>query len=176
MWLKKFRKQMMPDWYVTDLRQVDWYKLIERGIKVVMLDLDNTLAQHGSSSGDEYANNVIAAVKEAGLIPVLLTNAHGNRGYQFAEATGIAYDGRAGKPGTAGILKIMQRYQISPDQAVLVGDQIFTDVLAGKRAGVFILLVKPRFQKEIISIKFKRWFETLLIDKRDYDFLEDILR
>ncbi|MDI9461405.1 MAG: YqeG family HAD IIIA-type phosphatase [Saccharofermentanales bacterium] len=176
MWLKNFRKQMMPDWYVTDLRRVDWYKLIERGIKVVMLDLDNTLAQHGSSSGDEYANNVIAAVKEAGLIPALLTNAHGNRGYQFAEATGIAYEGRAGKPGTSGILKIMQSYQISPDQAVLVGDQIFTDVLAGKRAGVFILLVKPRFQKEIISIKFKRWFETLLIDKRDYDSLEDILR
>ncbi len=167
---------MMPDWYVTDLRRVDWHKLIERGIKVVMLDLDNTLAKHGSSSGDEYADNVIAAVKEAGLIPALLTNAQGNRGYQFAEATGIAYEGRAGKPGTSGILKIMQRYQISPDQAVLVGDQIFTDVLAGKRAGVFILLVKPRFQKEIISIRFKRWFETLLIDKRDYDFLEDILR
>ncbi|MGI6089946.1 MAG: YqeG family HAD IIIA-type phosphatase [Saccharofermentanales bacterium] len=175
MWLKNFRKQMMPDWYVTDLRRVDWSKLVERGIKVVMLDLDNTLAQHGSRSGDEYADEVIAAVKQAGLMPVLLTNARGERGYQFAEATGIAYEGRAGKPGTSGILKIMQRYQVTPDQVVLVGDQIFTDVLAGKRAGVFILLVKPRFHSEIISIKFKRWFEALLINKRDYDFLEDIL-
>ena len=60
------------------------------------------------------------------------------------------------------------------DQVVLVGDQIFTDVLAGKRAGVFILLVKPRFHSEIISINLKGG-SALLINKRDYDFLEDIL-
>lgn len=174
MLIKKINDYLLPDWQMSDLRQTNWPKLYQRGIKVALLDLDNTLAPHGSNSGDDYSRAVIEAVKQAGIVPVLLTNAKDDRGQQFARSSGMAFEGSAGKPGTKGIERIKQRYDVTSREIVLVGDQIFTDVWAGKRAGVYVLKVEQLSRSEIITVKLKRILERLLIRKSLYNNLEDI--
>ena len=65
------------------------------------------------------------------------------RAARFAQALGIPYEGHAGKPKGGGFRRAMARMGAQPAQTAIVGDQIFTDVWGGNRAGVLTLMVKP---------------------------------
>lgn len=174
MLIKKLRSYFLPDWYIKDLRNIDWPRLYAQGIRVAMLDKDNTLVCHGETSCDDYTRTVVASVKEAGIEPVLLSNAPDKKCDEFAASAGICVEGNAGKPGTKGILRVLDRWKVSADETVMVGDQLFTDVWAGKKAGVKTLLVEQRFRQEVFYVKLKRLLEKIIVDKSQYDDLEDI--
>ena len=52
---------------------------------------------------------------------------------------------------------------ISRDEAVFVGDQLFTDVYGAKRYGIYQILVKPIHPKEEIQIVLKRKLEKIVL-------------
>ena len=62
---------------------------------------------------------------------------------RFAQSLGVPYLGRAGKPGTAGFRRAMEQMGRTPSRTAMVGDQIFTDILGARRAGVLALMVEP---------------------------------
>lgn len=80
-------------------------------------------------------------------------------GGAFAEAVGSAYIANAHKPSTGNYLKACEVMGISRDEAVFVGDQLFTDVYGAKRSGIYQILVKPIHPKEEIQIVLKRKLE-----------------
>lgn len=51
--------------------------------------------------------------------------------------------GHAGKPKPGGFRRAMEQMGCTPEQTAIVGDQLFTDILGGRNAGVFTLLVEP---------------------------------
>ena len=46
---------------------------------------------------------------------------------------------------------------------LFVGDQIFTDILGAKRAGLYTILVSPIHPKEEIQIVLKRYLEKIVL-------------
>ena len=118
--------------------------LAEKGVRLVLADLDNTLAPYKVTVPP---NDVIAwkeALAAAGITLFLLSNSRKpGRAQKFAEQLGIPYQGRSGKPKRAGYLKAMERMGAKPEETVMVGDQIFTDTLGANNAGVIPLLVLP---------------------------------
>lgn len=126
---------------VTDIKPE---ALAARGIKLVLADLDNTLVPYKVTEPPAE----IVAWKEAlaaeGIALFLLSNSRRpGRARRFAEKLGIPYQGHSGKPKRAGYLRAMDRMGCSPQETVMVGDQIFTDTLGANNAGVVPLLVKP---------------------------------
>ena len=86
----------------------------------------------------------MAALKEEGIDLFLLSNSRKpGRAQKFAQQVGIPYQGHSGKPKKAGYLKAMERMGRTPQETVMVGDQIFTDTLGANRAGVTPLLIQP---------------------------------
>ena len=65
------------------------------------------------------------------------------RAEHFATALGIPFLGRAGKPKTGGFLRAMEQMGRAGAQTAMVGDQIFTDILGAKRAGILAIMVEP---------------------------------
>ncbi len=118
--------------------------LAERGIRLVLADLDNTLAPYRVP---EPTAEIVAwkeALAAAGIQLFLLSNSRKpGRAQHFAQALGIPYQGRSGKPKKAGYLRAMERMGCTPEETVMVGDQIFTDTLGANNAGVIPLLVEP---------------------------------
>ena len=49
------------------------------------------------------------------------------------------------------------------DNTLFIGDQIFTDVLGAKRAGLYTIMVKPIHPKEEIQIVLKRYLERIVL-------------
>ena len=86
----------------------------------------------------------MAALKEEGIDLFLLSNSRKpGRAQKFAQQVGIPYQGHSGKPKKAGYFKAMERMGRTPQETIMVGDQIFTDTLGANRAGVTPLLIKP---------------------------------
>lgn len=113
------------------------------GIRLLMLDFDNTIIP--------YTTDIPSAAMEAWLQEMaasqvqvcIVSNSHNDRVKRFCAQRGLACITHARKPFSKGINQCLKKYGIKPEQAVLVGDQIFTDVLGANCAGVRSVLVKP---------------------------------
>ena len=118
--------------------------LKERGIKLVLADLDNTLVPYQVSDPTPELFRWKEALNANGITRFLLSNSRKpTRPGDFAGKLGIDFIGHAGKPKRKGYLAAMERMGCTPEQTVMVGDQIFTDTWGAHNAGVTPLLVKP---------------------------------
>lgn len=139
---------MLPKLPIPDLIIDDIYALTPerlRGLKIelLLLDLDNTLAPYTAMRPDVKLRNWIDSLRRAGIEPFILSNTRGVRAGAFSQALSVGYVARAQKPRTRRLFRVLARKGVSPDRAALVGDQIYTDVLCARRAGVLAVAVEP---------------------------------
>ena len=119
-------------------------KLARRGVRLVLADLDNTLVPYKATEPPPELVAWKQALEAEGIILYLLSNSRKpGRAQAFAQKLGIPFQGHSGKPRKAGYLRAMERMGCTPEQTVMVGDQIFTDTLGANNAGVTPLLVEP---------------------------------
>ena len=127
-----------------DIYQITGEALARRGFKLLLADLDNTLAPYGVPLPDERLKGWRDDLAAHGVtLFILSNNRHESRPHLFAEGLDAPYIGHAGKPKTDSFLKAMERMGVTKEQTAIVGDQIFTDVLGGNLAGVSAILVEP---------------------------------
>lgn len=118
--------------------------LAQKGITLLLADLDNTLVPYGVPLPTDEVRTWNESLKEAGVtLFVLSNNRHADRPRVFCEAFGVPFIGHAGKPKPGSFYQAMEQMGVSARQTAIVGDQIFTDVVGGNRAGVTTILVKP---------------------------------
>lgn len=118
--------------------------LERQGLKLLLADLDNTLVPYGTPLPDGRLRAWRDDLAAHGVtLFVLSNNRHESRPRIFSEALGVPYIGHAGKPKTPSFYKAMEQMGVTAAQTAIVGDQIFTDVLGGNRAGVSAILVEP---------------------------------
>lgn len=131
--------------YVADsIYDISVEALARRGIKLLLADLDNTLVPYGVPLPDQKLINWRDELAAYGItLFVLSNNRHENRPRIFSEGLEVPFIGHAGKPKTPSFYKAMEDMRVTKEQTAIVGDQIFTDVLGGNRAGISTILVKP---------------------------------
>lgn len=135
---------LVPDFYFESIHAIDLARLRARGIRLLLADLDNTLVPYGVHTPTQPVRVWKQALDQAGITLFLLSNSRKpGRAQRFAEALGVPYEGHAGKPKVGGFQRAMARMGAAPEETAIVGDQIFTDIWGGNRAGVLTLLVHP---------------------------------
>lgn len=154
----------MSFWPVPDLMKKDIYEiqpeeLLGRGIRFVLLDVDNTLAPYTVNEPEKRLKEWARGLREAGLELFILSNNRGSRPEIFAGALGTGFVGKARKPFTAVAKKVLHEHGAVPEQTALVGDQIYTDTLCAKRLGVMAVLVEPiKFTNIFLRVRY--WLEA----------------
>lgn len=132
------------DYLADSIHQVSGAALERRGIRLLLADLDNTLVPYGVPLPDEGVKAWRDELHAHGVtLFILSNNRHESRPRIFAEGLDVPYIGHAGKPKTPSFVRAMERMGVTKEQTAIIGDQIFTDVLGGNRAGVTTILVKP---------------------------------
>lgn len=116
--------------------------LEQSGIRLLMLDFDNTMLPYTKNTPTKELLDWLAQIKQSGVQLCIVSNSKKPRVRIFGEKYGVDVIQRAKKPGTGGIRRCLSRYGIKPDAAALCGDQIYTDVLGANAAGVHAILVK----------------------------------
>jgi HAD superfamily phosphatase (TIGR01668 family) len=77
---------------------------------------------------------------------------------------GIPFVSKATKPRVKGFAAAMELLGVRPEETVVVGDQIFTDILGGNRAGAYTILVVPIDPREFLGTRLVRVVERRVLN------------
>ena len=126
---------------VTDITS-DFLK--EIGVKLLMLDLDNTIAAYGQATLSDDMASWAQNMKSDGIELFIVSNSpRKDRVASFANALEIGSIGSAGKPSSRGLKSAMQTMRREAHESALAGDQIITDTCAANSAGAVSIIVRP---------------------------------
>jgi HAD superfamily phosphatase (TIGR01668 family) len=156
---------LVPDVICESVFAIDFGQLTNRGIRGLLIDIDNTLVPWGEPQMEEAFVAWVKRAKEEGFALCLVSNAIKNRAQSFAALLEIPAVGRALKPLGRAFRRGMQELGLSPKEVAVVGDQLFTDVLGGNRLGIYTILINPLSRSELGTTKLVRRMECRALDR-----------
>ncbi|WP_131927734.1 YqeG family HAD IIIA-type phosphatase [Effusibacillus lacus] len=156
-------KRLIPSLYVQSIYHIDLDELIAQGIKGIITDLDNTLVSWDSPYATPKLVAWLEDVKERGLRVCIVSNNKRIRVEEFARPLNLPCIHGARKPVRGAFRRAMQIMGTKPHETVVVGDQIFTDVLGANRMGLNSILVLPIATKEWPGTKVLRSMERIVL-------------
>jgi len=136
-------KRLLPDQIVNTVYDIDLNALQAQGVRGIITDLDNTLVGAATPLATPELIGWLDGVKDRGFQVVILSNNNSGRVGRFAEPLGIPFVPAARKPAGAAFRRALDLLGLPAERAVVVGDQMLTDVLGGRRAGLHTILVTP---------------------------------
>ncbi|HOV41174.1 MAG TPA: YqeG family HAD IIIA-type phosphatase [Oscillospiraceae bacterium] len=140
--------------------------LDEYGIKGLILDLDNTLAKHGSPEPEKGVACWVEEMKKSGISMVIVSNNREERVRPFAENLGLDFVWGGKKPLASGFKKAREKMGLEFDEIAIVGDQLFTDMLGANIKRIKTIFVFPFEDEKGILFSIKRFFERPFLPKR----------
>lgn len=158
--LERFR----PRELAPGVPQIQLADLWHRGIRGIVLDVDNTLCawEWAHAVVEEPVREWVARAKDLGFRLSIISNGRTSRVAEVAETLQIPFVARARKPGPAGFRRALLLLGTEPATTAAVGDQLLTDILGGNRAGLYTILVPPVSCREFAGTKVSRLIEGFL--------------
>lgn len=146
---------------VSVKRVTDITEDLIRGMRAnsILLDVDNTLAPHGSQIPFPGTVEWAHRLRGAGIRIIILSNNFRKRVEPFARQYGLPFLSLSLKPLPAAYHRAVRRLGISAEEAVVVGDQIFTDVAGANLAGIKSILLVPVGRESSWSFRLRRSLE-----------------
>lgn len=151
-----------PRYTIDSIYHLDPAQLAEAGIKAVFSDLDNTLLAWNEKETVQAMSRLQKALQAAGIRLVVISNNSAERVGKVLRPWGIDFIARAKKPLPTGILRGLTRFRLAKKEAIMVGDQLLTDIQAANLAGVDSVLVKPLVETDKWNTRINRFFEKIL--------------
>lgn len=156
---EKVHRLLSPDEFADTIYDITPDFLKSWNIKALILDIDNTLAPYDTPSPDEKLIDHLKEITNTGIKIALVSNNDASRVNLFNEKLGFFSIPRSGKPYGKGIGKCIKNFGENKENILLVGDQLYTDVLGAHHNGIRAVVVKPIKEKENTFFKIKRLAE-----------------
>lgn len=154
-----------PDFYFETYAGASVPFLKEQGIRALVLDIDNTLEPYENAEPSEGVRAWFAALAEAGISAAFVSNNDKQRVDTFNATLGLIAYSKAKKPFAKKVKSAMKEMGVTKESTLFMGDQIFTDVLAARFAGIRVALVPPIKDKTDALTRFKRWLERPIMKR-----------
>ena len=154
-----------PDYYFDSVFDIPYENLWQQNIRGLIFDVDNTLTAFDEKKPSPETTELLQKLQDMGFKLCLLTNNTNKRLAGFNQELALLGYANALKPFTSGIKKAMSEMKVIPAQTAIIGDQLLTDVWAGKNAGIATILVKPITQRDFLFVRIKRLIENRMLRK-----------
>ncbi|MBR4950128.1 MAG: YqeG family HAD IIIA-type phosphatase [Clostridia bacterium] len=149
----------VPKIMVPTVYDVDSNFLKKHNIKGIIYDVDNTLVGFKIRVPDEKLISHIEGLKNEGFKLFIISNNKKERVDEFNKSLGLSYIFRGMKPLWFSFFSAAKKMGLKRKEIVVVGDQIFTDVLGGNISSMLTVMVDPIDLKETFLFKLKRFLE-----------------
>lgn len=143
-------EEFVPDMYQKSVYHIDYDKLQEDGIKCILFDLDNTCVPYRDKEPNKKLVELFETLKDMGFKLIIFSNASKKRIKPFKKALNIDCLAKAGKPNKRNFLKVLKLFDYELSDVVIVGDQLYKDILGGNRVGIKTILVNPMSNDDMI--------------------------
>ena len=155
-----------PDIYYSDVHAIELDVLREKGIRALLVDLDNTLLPRDTNEITDSHKEWVARLKESGFVVCLVSNNWHERVKTVADELGFELVSKAVKPFPFAFIRALGILGVKRDEAAVVGDQLFTDILGGNSMGMLTILVEPLSSTDLPHTLALRKLEAWLLAGR----------
>jgi HAD superfamily phosphatase (TIGR01668 family) len=166
---------LTPNWTAgTTLAHLPLQHLLELPlgpIRALVLDVDRTLLPRRSIMLPPSAEQWLRQAARLMPLHLLSNNPSQRRIGRVAAQLGVPFTTSAGKPRRGALRRVVADLGLPPHQIALVGDRLFTDVLAGNRLGLYTVLVRPidpngapcsHDHVQSLEIRISRWLGAMV--------------
>ena len=158
-----------PHLRISRVEQLDFDLLGRLDLDALLLDVDCTLKEYRSLTVPERIVEWVKSLRERKIGMCLVSNGRGSRISTVAEQLGLPLVSTALKPFPRGCRRALAEHGFDPRHTAMVGDQAFADVVAGRWAGLFTILVDPIHpEQEPWFTRAKRPLERFLVRRVEY--------
>ncbi|MGN1338071.1 MAG: YqeG family HAD IIIA-type phosphatase [Candidatus Coprovivens sp.] len=156
---------LLPDIYQQNIYTINYKKLKQDGIKCLLFDLDNTIAQVNVKKPNKEVKLLFQKLEDMGFKVIILSNALKHRLRPFKEELNVDTSPLSCKPLSFKYKKIINLYNYKPEEIAAIGDQIYTDIKGANKMNITSILVNPLSKKESIFTKYNRYKENKLFER-----------
>ena len=158
-------EKYIPDIYQKSIYTINYEKLIDRGIKCLLFDLDNTISPVSVKSPTKKVKDLFSDLKEMGFKVIIFSNSGKKRLEPFKEELKVEVQPNSKKPFKGSFLKIMDKYELKDSEVAIIGDQFLTYILGCNKVVITTILVNPIGKKDFFITKFNRFREKMIMNK-----------
>ncbi len=162
-WFFRTGALISPNEWRISIKDIDYETLIEHGFKLFIYDYDNTLAPWRCETIPNEHIEILEKVAKRANVLIASNGKERN--------VNVSYDviWRSFKPIGNKIKRKIKKMGIDYKDCVVIGDQLFTDVLFGNLIGAYTIKVEPMNSKEAPITKLNRalekMFSKILVEK-----------
>ncbi|MDQ7822120.1 MAG: YqeG family HAD IIIA-type phosphatase [Candidatus Eremiobacteraeota bacterium] len=155
---------LYPDFFMERVEFIDLHHLKEHGYDTLIFDLDNTLVGWRSKEMRPELMEWLKSAKNLGFKMCIVSNCvlRGRVRY-FEKLLDIPAIPKAVKPRKKSFIAAIKMLNSRFGRTVVIGDQLFTDVLGGNRLGLLTILVLPVDKREFYATILQRTAEKLIL-------------
>lgn len=154
----------LPNEHVKSIFDISPGQLKARGVKGIITDLDNTLVEWDRPNATPKLISWFDEMKKHNILITIVSNNNEARVKAFADPLQIPFIFQAKKPMGRAFKRALSQMGIKKEEAVVIGDQLMTDVLGGNRSGFHTILVVPVSPKDGFMTKFNRFAERRILN------------
>lgn len=154
----------LPNKQIKTIYDIDSSILKEKGIKGIVVDLDNTLVAWDQAYVTEDILTWFKELERNDIKYVVFSNNHADRVATFAYPNNLPYIARAKKPLPKAFKQAVQKMNLRPHEVAIIGDQLLTDILGGNTVGLYTILVDPLVQSDAPITQFNRKLESVILE------------
>jgi uncharacterized protein len=152
-------RKFLPSEFVKSVFDISPERLLEKGIRGIITDLDNTLVEWDRPEATPKLVIWLKSMKDAGIQVTIVSNNNELRVKSFADPLGIPFIYKARKPMGKAFLKALHTMDVKREEVVVIGDQLLTDVVGGNRIKLHTILVVPVAKSDGFFTRFNRLVE-----------------
>lgn len=158
-------EKFYPTYIFDKVEDIPFDLFKKERITAVLFDMDNTLVDY-QYKYNKKVREWLKELKKRDVKVCILTNSpKANRVKQIGRELSMKYLHNAFKPWSFGFTKATELLDEKKENMVIIGDQLFTDILGGNRFGIRTILVKPLEKKEFFGTRIKRPLEKYIIKR-----------
>ncbi len=154
-------KRFIPNMYKKSIFEINYKKLKQQNIKVLLFDFDNTIIEKGNNIVNKKTITLFNKLKKDFLIYVVSNSLNTNKLNIVCKKLEIPYIGDSRKPFKKGYKSLSFKH-IKNNQIAMIGDQLMTDVWGANRMGYISVLIDPMTNNELIWTKLTRVLEKII--------------
>lgn len=158
-------EKYVPDMYKKSIYSIDFDKLKEKGIKCLLIDLDNTLAPISMKRPNKKIKDFFSDLKNKGFKIIIFSNNNKVRLKPFKDELEVDCAFSCKKPSRKKYDIVLNDYKFSVSEVAMIGDNIVTDILGGNKVGITTILVNPISSKEYFLASITRLLERGVISR-----------
>ena len=117
------------------------------------MDLDNTCVPYKDKEPNKKLIELFETLKDMDFKLIIFSNAPKKRIAPFKKILNVDALARAGKPNKKNFLKVLKLFNYNLSDVVIIGDQLYKDILGGNRVGIKTILVNPMSKDDMFLTK-----------------------